>query len=73
MSNDLLLTLNAGSSTLKLGVFSISDNVARRIGKGLIDFRRTPPMLQFIEDPSVEDIILDAPIRTIFMRFWTDD
>ena len=62
MSNDILLTFNAGSSTLKLGVFSISDNVALRIGKGSIDFRRTPPMLQFIEDPSAEDIMLDAAI-----------
>lgn len=61
MSSNILLTFNAGSSTLKLGVFSIADNLARRIGKGLIDFRRKPSMLQFNEDPSAEDIMLDAP------------
>ncbi|MGE3702966.1 MAG: acetate/propionate family kinase [Hyphomicrobiaceae bacterium] len=58
MSNDILLTFNAGSSTLKLGVFSISGNVARRISKGLIDFRQSPPTLQL----SAEDILLDTPI-----------
>lgn len=61
MRNDLLLTFNAGSSTLKLGVFSISDSVARRIGKGLIDFRRRPPTLQFVESPFVDKVLLHAP------------
>jgi len=41
-STDLLLTFNAGSSTVKIGIFTMEGDAARRIGKGVIDFRAEP-------------------------------
>ncbi|MDR9775166.1 acetate/propionate family kinase [Rhizobium hidalgonense] len=41
-STDLLLTFNAGSSTVKIGIFAIDGGKARRIGKGVIDLRAEP-------------------------------
>lgn len=40
--NDLLLTFNAGSSTVKLGLFEHDGHAARRIAKGVIDFHTQP-------------------------------
>ncbi|MBX4991470.1 acetate kinase [Rhizobium binae] len=39
---DLLLTFNAGSSTVKIGIFSMAGAKARHIGKGVIDLRAEP-------------------------------
>ncbi|RUM23789.1 acetate/propionate family kinase [Rhizobium vallis] len=41
-STDLLLTFNAGSSTVKIGIFAMDGAAARRVGKGVIDFRAEP-------------------------------
>ncbi len=38
MSEAILLTFNAGSSSLKLGIFSCRDTKARALGRGKIDF-----------------------------------
>ena len=62
MSGDLLLTLNAGSSTVKIGLFAVEDGRARRIGKGMIDLRHTPLTLHLTEGPRVEDIALKAVV-----------
>lgn len=43
----LLLTFNAGSSSIKIGVFESAAGAARRVGSGAIDFRRDPPRFQF--------------------------
>jgi hypothetical protein len=39
MSADLLLMLNAGSSTVKIALFEVAPSGTRRAAKGLIDFR----------------------------------
>ena len=44
-STDFLLTFNAGSSTIKIGIFAMDGGEARRIGKGVIDFRAEPRSL----------------------------
>ena len=40
MSADMLLTLNAGSSTAKIALFEVAPSGARRVAKGTIDFRK---------------------------------
>jgi len=57
---DLLLTFNAGSSTVKIGLFAINENQPRPIGKGLIDLRRRPFTFHLTEGPAVFDVPLDA-------------
>jgi acetate kinase len=42
MSADMLLTLNAGSSTAKIALFEAAPSGARRVAKGTIDFRKDP-------------------------------
>ncbi|MBB3428533.1 MULTISPECIES: acetate/propionate family kinase [Rhizobium] len=56
----LLLTFNAGSSTLKIGLFQCDVNGAHRIGKGLVDFSRHPLSLHLTEGPAVLDRFLHA-------------
>ncbi len=60
MSERLLVTFNAGSSTVKLGLFSLDAEGARRIGKGVIDFRQAPLRFQLVEGPDHFDIALEA-------------
>ena len=43
MSADMLLTLNAGSSTAKIALFEVAPSSVRRVAKGTIDFRKDPP------------------------------
>ncbi|MGQ4274520.1 acetate/propionate family kinase [Terrihabitans sp. B22-R8] len=62
MSGDLLMTFNAGSSTLKLGLFEVREGQASRIGKGMIDLRSSPLVLHLTEGPRVEDLTLKAAI-----------
>ncbi len=47
MSDDVLLTFNAGSSTLKIGVFELATEGARNVGRGKIDFDQRPLMLRY--------------------------
>ncbi|WP_454627333.1 acetate/propionate family kinase [Bradyrhizobium cenepequi] len=60
MSVDLLLTFNAGSSTVKLGLFELSAAGARRLAKGEIDFRRAPLSFRVTEGPVTMDVELTA-------------
>jgi acetate kinase len=60
MTEKLLVTFNGGSSTVKIGLFALEENSPRRVGKGLIDFRRTPLTFHLIEGPQVFDVELDA-------------
>ena len=39
MSERLLVTFNAGSSTVKIGLFALAQAGPKRIGKGVIDLR----------------------------------
>ncbi|WP_416064582.1 acetate/propionate family kinase [Rhizobium sp. ZK1] len=61
-STDLLLTFNAGSSTVKIGIFSIGDGKVRRIGKGVIDFRAEPLAFSLKEGPQTFDMPLKAEL-----------
>ena len=45
MTQKLLLTLNAGSSSVKIGIFTAD---AVRLASGLIDFRKPPLRLQLL-------------------------
>lgn len=56
----LLVTFNAGSSTVKIGLFAREGGTARRIGKGMIDFRDRPLRLELTEGPDHFDIALAA-------------
>lgn len=60
MREKLLLTFNAGSSTVKIGLFRREDGKARRIGKGMIDFRHKPLTFHLVEGPEVFDVPLEA-------------
>jgi acetate kinase len=60
MSQKLLLTFNAGSSTVKIGIFTRDQGGARRIGKGVIDFRAAPLTFHLVEGPAVFDVPLVA-------------
>ncbi|WP_064694444.1 acetate/propionate family kinase [Rhizobium aegyptiacum] len=59
-STDLLLTFNAGSSTVKIGIFTIEGTEARRIGNGMIDFRAEPLSLNLTEGPQR----FEAPLKS---------
>ncbi len=59
-SGRLLLTFNAGSSTVKLGLFALGPQGPRRIGKGMIDFRRAPLRFELTEGPDRFDIALES-------------
>ncbi|KAB2758326.1 MULTISPECIES: acetate/propionate family kinase [Brucella/Ochrobactrum group] len=60
MSEQLLVTFNAGSSTVKIGLFTRSEGALTRIGKGMIDFRKTPLRFELSEGPDRFDIELEA-------------
>ncbi len=51
MTVPLLLTFNAGSSSVKFGIFAIDGSIATRLGKGLIDFRADPLSFHLTEGP----------------------
>lgn len=57
-----LLTLNAGSSSLKIGLFSVDAGRAREIGRGELDLHRRPPTLRVSADGVRCDIAIDAPV-----------
>lgn len=60
MTGKLLITFNAGSSTVKIGLFALGPNGAERVGKGMIDFRRAPLRFTLSEGPDTFDIALEA-------------
>ncbi|PCK78225.1 acetate/propionate family kinase [Rhizobium sophoriradicis] len=61
-STDLLLTFNAGSSTVKIGIFSIESAEARHIGKCVIDFRADPLSLSLNKGLQTFDLPLKAEV-----------
>ncbi|MFP3504821.1 acetate/propionate family kinase [Burkholderia sp. SIMBA_062] len=58
MNPPLLLTFNAGSSTVKIGLFRVASGAAVRIGQGTIDFREQPLRLQLTNGSETIDIAL---------------
>ncbi len=51
MTDDVLLTFNAGSSTLKIGIFELKPGLARNVGRGKIDFDQDPLTLRYSVGP----------------------
>ena len=62
MSGRTLLTLNPGSSSIKLGLFSIEPDGPRPVGRGTIDLRQTPVTLHVAEGERAADIVLRAVV-----------
>ncbi len=60
MSHDILLTFNAGSSTVKIGVFAIQRGKAVRQAKGTIDFQKKPLGLRVSDASDTVDVELAA-------------
>ncbi len=60
MNDSLLATFNAGSSTVKIGIFSIDRDTPKRIGKAVVDFSSHPLSLRIEEGPEEIDIRLHA-------------
>jgi acetate kinase len=65
MSADLLLTLNAGSSIVKIALFEVAPSGTRRAAKGLIDFRGNPPSFRITEGATTFDVNLKTNISDI--------
>ncbi len=63
MNQNLLLTLNPGSSTIKLGLFAEAHESPRRIGSGMIDLRQTPLMLHISEGGEQFDVALRSELQ----------
>ncbi|HTN60283.1 MAG TPA: acetate/propionate family kinase, partial [Devosia sp.] len=62
MTSPILLTLNPGSSTIKLGLYTIESDGPRRLGKGIIDLGHSPLLLQVTEGATTADIAITAPV-----------
>lgn len=62
MSSPLLLTFNAGSSSVKIGLFHVSADGATRAGQGAIDFRHAPLSLHLVNGDAVHDIALRSVV-----------
>lgn len=60
MNPELLLTFNAGSSSVKLGLFEINAAVTRSVAKGVIDFRKKPLSFRVTEGPATFEVDLEA-------------
>jgi acetate kinase len=60
MSDELVLTLNAGSSSVKIALYAIAALGLRRLAKGTVDFRRQPPNLRLTEGSATLNVDLAA-------------
>ncbi len=60
MADPLLMTFNAGSSSVKIGLFSIHDDGLERIAHALIDFRHSPLTFHLVEGKAIFDVELKA-------------
>jgi len=60
MTSKMLLTFNAGSSTVKIGLFAVEADKATRVGKGIIDFRERPLVFHLMEGPEDFEVPLTS-------------
>jgi acetate kinase len=60
MTDNLLLTFNAGSSTVKIGIFDVDGDRPERIGKAVVDFGTHPLTLHLKEGPEQFDLPLEG-------------
>jgi acetate kinase len=72
MGEEFLLTFNAGSSTVKIGIFTRSKTGARRIGKGVIDFRKPPLTFHLTEGLRTFEISLKATDQEDLLHILTE-
>jgi len=56
----LLMTFNAGSSSVKIGLFEMKAAGLEKIAHALIDFRRSPLTFHLVEGRAVFDVVLKA-------------
>ena len=68
----VLLTFNAGSSSIKLGLFALARGIPRRIGGGMVDLRHVPLVLHMVEDGTATEVPLKAAV-TVDMRAALDE
>jgi acetate kinase len=64
-ATNILLTFNAGSSSVKIGIFEIADAAARMVGKAVVDLRAKPLIFEVSLGPK--------PFRTEMKSKVTDD
>ena len=62
MTTPIVLTLNPGSSSIKLGLFSLEGDGPRRLAKGVIDLGRRPLVLELSDAGTTKDISIAAPV-----------
>jgi acetate kinase len=62
MRRQVLLTFNAGSSTIKLGLFEVGHGRAKAFGQGEVDLRQSPLKLSVHEGSHALDVALDQPL-----------
>lgn len=60
MTGNLILTFNAGSSTVKIGIFEIEGFSPRRIGKAIVDLNARPIVLKL----TLQERSLELPLGT---------
>ncbi len=60
MKRQFLLTLNAGSSSVKIGLFRGEGGAAREIGRGALDLQRRPLALRLSADGTTSEVAVDA-------------
>lgn len=60
MNTNLLFTFNAGSSTVKIGLFSMDGARAHRMASAVIDFRKTPLGFRVVKETETFDMELKA-------------
>ena len=65
MSADVLLTLNAGSSTVKVGLFEACAPGPRLLAEGMIDFRLAPPSFRLTQGAKTFDVKLETDVSDI--------
>lgn len=62
MTASILLTFNPGSSTIKLGLFTLGADGPHRLGKGVIDLQSPALVLRITEGATTADIPLKAAV-----------
>lgn len=62
MSDPLLITFNPGSSTIKFGLFRVTDRAPIRFGSGRIDLHSAPLSLNISNDGQPIRVALRAPV-----------
>ncbi|MBX3611070.1 MAG: acetate/propionate family kinase [Hydrogenophaga sp.] len=62
MTPMLLLTLNAGSSSIKLALYEVRDQAAHEVGRGALDLHRTPLVLRLQLHGEAHALTLNAPV-----------